>query len=479
MKINKIILIFSIIFLFSCEGLLDIEQNTQISGGTAWSTESSAKANVAGMYVRMRSAFSQGFVYWGDYRNGLWAPGRINGDHEPFTNCYKSSLISSNEMTNWQDLYTTINQTNLVITHLPEVTFAKEDEKNEMLAGAYFVRAYCYYWIARIWGDAPLELQPYESIENNQYLFRSPVVEVFAQVESDITEARKLMPDNVISRSTASSASIELLAADYYLWKYKVRSGSSADLDAAETAITNFFGMSGYELESNFEKVFTDDNSKEIVFKWPYIQFEYEGGYPYDYLFNKSNIPDELEENPIPIYAARQQWVNISEEYADFLYAGQQPDIRAAVSYGKHKDFQYGWVNKFKGSMIESERVLDTDINAYRYADAILFDAEIKLAKNDLKGAQAALNKISKRAYGIEIYGTLTSADDVKRAIVTERKKEFVAEGRLWWDFIRLGVVFEECSWLQGRENAKNILLWPVHNSSLNSNPNITQTDGY
>ncbi|HMR19264.1 MAG TPA: RagB/SusD family nutrient uptake outer membrane protein, partial [Sphingobacterium sp.] len=84
------------------------------------------------------------------------------------------------------------------------------------------------------------------------------------------------------------------------------------------------------------------------------------------------------------------------------------------------------------------------------------------------------------RAYGVDnYYGGLTSEDEVKDAIVAERKKEFVAEGRLWWDFIRLGVIFDECVWLQGRENDRNVLLWPVHNSSINSNPNIKQTEGY
>ncbi|SBV90613.1 RagB/SusD family nutrient uptake outer membrane protein [uncultured Dysgonomonas sp.] len=476
----KRITIISIICLAlaSCD-LLDIDQNTKVTTGTAWSTENSAKANVTGMYYRMRSAFSQGFIYWGEYRNGLWGPGRVIGSHEPFTTCYTSTLNASNDMANWADIYTTINQANLVITHLPDVTFASQSEKNEALAGAYYVRAFCYYWIARIWGDAPLELIPYESIESNQYSSRSSVADVFAQVEADISSARGLMPITATSKTTASYASVEMLTADYYLWKYKLRDGSANDLEVAATAVANVLGASGYDLESNFASVFTSDSNSEVIFKWPYIKDEYEGGYPYDYLYNSTNIPVEYHENPVPIYTSRQQWVNITVEYAEYLYS-VPTDTRAATSYGYLETINKGWVNKFPGHMIESARVLDSDINAYRFADAIFFDAEIKLAQNDISGARNTLNRIAKRAYGVDnYYARLSSADDVKNAIVAERKKEFVGEGRLWWDFIRLGVIFDECSWLQGRENAKNILLWPVHNSSLNSNPNIKQTDGY
>ena len=45
------------------------------------------------------------------------------------------------------------------------------------------------------------------------------------------------------------------------------------------------------------------------------------------------------------------------------------------------------------------------------------------------------------------------AANDLNEAIVTERMKEFAAEGKLWWDFIRLGVVFKKAPYLIGREN--------------------------
>ncbi len=107
-------------------------------------------------------------------------------------------------------------------------------------------------------------------------------------------------------------------------------------------------------------------------------------------------------------------------------------------------------------------------------------DAEIKAASNKIPEAITSLNKVAARAYGItDYYSSTLSAEQVNDAILNERLKEFAAEGKLWWDYIRMGVAFQKNPYLKGRENEKNVLLWPVSATSINKNPNITQTEGY
>ena len=93
--------------------------------------------------------------------------------------------------------------------------------------------------------------------------------------------------------------------------------------------------------------------------------------------------------------------------------------------------------------------------------DAILISMQkSNSAKNDLPGAIASLNKIAERAYSKKnFYPSSMAANDLNEAIVTERMKEFAAEGKLWWDFIRLGVVFKKAPYLIGRENELNIFI--------------------
>ena len=90
------------------------------------------------------------------------------------------------------------------------------------------------------------------------------------------------------------------------------------------------------------------------------------------------------------------------------------------------------------------------------------------------------LNQIAQRAYGKENYypSTLTK-EEINEAIFNERLKEFAAEGKSWWDYIRMGYVFTKIPSLLGRQNETNILLWPISSDCFENNPNIRQTIGY
>src|SRR5690606_5995459 len=113
----------------------------------------------------------------------------------------------------------TINDCNLILKYVPDISFVNEADKNQVLANALFVRAFCYYWIGRVWGDAPVLLNGFESGQQDDlYPSRDPADKVFAQVRIDLEAANSLMPEGVTDRDMASKAAINLLQADYYLW---------------------------------------------------------------------------------------------------------------------------------------------------------------------------------------------------------------------------------------------------------------------
>ena len=407
--------------LSACNGDLDIINNSAVSSNSMWKEEGDATAAMYGLYNKFRSSFSEGYMYWGEYRTGLWGDGLTGQTSRD--QVYQNQIPTNHTFADWTNLYTTINDANLILKHAQNIQFKTEESKNEVLANAYFVRAFCYYWIGRIWGDAPLLLDGFES-DNQEGLFptRNPADAIFKQVGEDADKALTLIPQN-INKNIASKASISMLKADYDLWMYKVRKGGDSYLRDAADKINYILSNSSYALESNYADVFNDNSGKEIIFEWSYIQDEFTSGSTNDYL-----VPSQY----------------VSNEY------------------------------------INNTRVFDADVIVYRYADAILMDAEIKLAENNITGAIEALNKIAKRAYGQDnYYATTISAAEVKDAIITERKKEFCAEGKLWWDFIRLDVAFSENSYLRGRENEKNVLLWPISQNSINKNPTLKQTIGY
>ena len=478
---TRIILVSTLFMLLSaCNGDLDIINNSAVSSNSMWQEEGDATAAMYGLYNKFRSSFSEGYMYWGEYRTGLWGDGLTGQTSRD--QVYQNQIPTNHTFADWTNLYTTINDANLILKHAQNIQFKTEESKNEVLANAYFVRAFCYYWIGRIWGDAPLLLDGFES-DNQEGLFptRNSADDIFKQVGKDINKALTLIPQN-INKNIASKASISMLKADYDLWMYKVRKSGDSYLKDAADKVNYVLSNSSYALESNYADVFNDNSGKEIIFEWSYIQDEFTSGSTNDYLVPSQYVSNEYINNPIQT-GSHQQWCFYTQEYKTFLTSiptDQRIKESFETFYDSSKNQTFQWINKFKGHWVNNTRVFDSDVIVYRYADAILMDAEIKLAENNITGAIEALNKIAKRAYGQDnYYATTISAAEVKDAIITERKKEFCAEGKLWWDFIRLGVAFSENSYLKGRENEKNVLLWPISQNSINKNPTLKQTIGY
>lgn len=478
---TKIILVSTLFMLLSaCNGDLDIINNSAVSSNSMWQEEGDATAAMYGLYNKFRSSFSEGYMYWGEYRTGLWGDGLTGQTSRD--QVYQNQIPTNHTFADWTNLYTTINNANLILKHAQNIHFKREESKNEVLANAYFVRAFCYYWIGRIWGDAPLLLDGFES-DNQEGLFptRNPADAIFKQVGEDADKALTLIPQN-INKNIASKASISMLKADYDLWMYKVRKGGDSYLRDAADKINYVLSNSSYALESNYADVFNDNSGKEIIFEWSYIQDEFTSGSTNDYLVPSQYVSNKYINNPVQT-GSHQQWCFYTQQYKTFLTSiptDQRIKESFETFYDSSKNQTFQWINKFKGHWVNNTRVFDSDVIVYRYADAILMDAEIKLAENNITGAIEALNKIAKRAYGQDnYYATTISAAEVKDAIITERKKEFCAEGKLWWDFIRLGVAFSENSYLKGRENEKNVLLWPISQNSINKNPTLKQTIGY
>lgn len=482
MKSKTIILIFIVgILTSSCHGDLDVIQKSGVSSNSMWQEEGDATSAMYGLYNKFRSTFSTSYMYWGEFRTGLWGEGMTSQTSRD--QVYQNQIGPDHGEANWGDLYTTINDANLILKYTPKISFSDENKKNKVLANAYFVRAFCYYWIGRIWGDAPVLLEGFES-DKQEGLFptRAKADLVFQQVNEDIETALSLIPNTVTDRNLASPGAINMLKADYNMWMYKVRNAGNAALENANTAVSAVLNNSNYSLDANYANIFENELGSEIVFAWSYIQDEFTGGNQADWLVPSQYVSDEYIQNPVQV-GSHQQWCFYTDDYKALL-SEVSSDQRTVVSFetffDDKKNAAFQWVNKFRGHWVNGTRIFDSDIVVYRYADALLFDSEIKLAKQDLSGALTSLNKIAERAYGVkDYYKAGLSADAIKKAILNERLKEFAAEGKLWWDYIRFGVAFEKNSYLKGRENELNVLLWPVSSTSINKNPNITQTPGY
>src|SRR5690606_32508198 len=253
----------------ACHKDLEFEQNSQLSASNMWKEQADAESAMLGAHSRMRAAFSRGLVYWGEYRTGLWGAGTHGGlSQTERDRTYQNTMDNTHGYADWESLYTAINQANLVLRHTPNIPFNNEDRKNEVIANALFVRANCYYWIARIWGDAPLVLEGYESADQDLRPARSSAADIMKQVGMDIEQALTLMPASVTAKKTASLGAIHMLKADYSLWMYRVNEGGESYLTEAAEAVNAVLSNGRYALQQDYAQIFasSSEGGPEVIY---------------------------------------------------------------------------------------------------------------------------------------------------------------------------------------------------------------------
>lgn len=481
-----------LLFFSGCEDLLDRKPDSTISTSSFWETEDDVRTAVNGMYTQFRSTFDVKTVIWGEFRTGFYGPGASGGNG--WDDLWDNNLNSSTTRTNWSDLYLLINDVNLIISKSADISFRNENEKNHLLGQAYFVRAFAYFQVVKLWGDAPLTTQGFESTIQQLELPRSPKSEIFDQIKRDIDSAKNLLQERESVNFIGIQAA-NMLQADVYLWTAKLENGGDEDLQSALAAVDEVL-EGNFTLESDFESVFRDESSPEIIFSTFYSQLEAGSGessgssgrtqtgtHPSHITLPSLNIvPPDLHD-AIPV-APNPQWLDLSAYFTNNVLKPSGLDSRTDVTWQSATAASGAvttWINKYIGEEISGTRISTSDFIIYRFAEAVLFKAEIENALGNTDVALTYLNKIAARAYGVPDYYTGLSKAEIDNAILNERILEFVLEGKSWYDIRRFRQAFERIPSLAGREgdNNGNILLFPVAQDVINRNPKIVQTDGY
>jgi hypothetical protein len=111
----------------------------------------------------------------------------------------------------WREPYVSIGRCNVVIARVPDMAsngIISEQRANELLAQAYFFRAWSYYFLVKEFGckdgeaqgggngGVPLVLEPVESADPSVINKpRAPIADVYAQIEADLKMAIASLPN--------------------------------------------------------------------------------------------------------------------------------------------------------------------------------------------------------------------------------------------------------------------------------------------
>ena len=92
----------------------------------------------------------------------------------------------------FQGPYTMIARANTVIERVPAIQMDKA-QQNRIIGEAYFLRAFCYFTVVKLFGPVPLRTGSVTSITDTN-IPRSPVADVYKQIIADLQQAETLMP---------------------------------------------------------------------------------------------------------------------------------------------------------------------------------------------------------------------------------------------------------------------------------------------
>lgn len=458
----------------SCEDMLDVTVKSEISGSNFWKSQNDFEPYLYGIYAQIRTHTNKAFDFAED-RSEMWKAG-----YNHRFSSYWNHDITSGKTAEWTDFYGTIGHCNLLLYQIEHFNFTDESLQSRLLAETYALRAYMYFYMAKIWGDLPLMLEPVFSEKDPLYP-RSPVADVFQQINNDLATSLSYFETNgYVDKYRISQPAVYAILADVKMWEAAVLGGGEPAYREAIQAISEV-EKSGAELLATYGDVFDNAKNDEIIWSLYLDRAEYTSGkYNEAFLrFDTSGGADNVAD--LPIALGGQQGYCLSPQ-ALALFEKYPEDKRISRTYipelieGVARNY---WPNKFRGTQYSDTRVADSDMILYRLSDLYLLKAEAYAAIKNPKEATDYLNKVRNRA-GLPAFAT-TDGPTLQKEILDERGRELFHEIKRWWDLVRAHQteVIDVYQYIPNLRGKTTPLYWAVHLNNLVKNDKLVQTEGY
>lgn len=275
-------LIISVFFCFSCSDFLDTEALTQKNSSNFPETSEDVYSSLMSAYAaigEIKDPYWQTFFLLSEIMSDDRFGGGSTVDRMILAvNEYKRSQDNMYSGI-WSKYYRGIYRTHFVLENIDKVAWDSEEYKNKISGQAYFLRAYMYFDLCRLFGTVPLVL----STDVKSVPKASPD-ELYKCILSDLKKAIDLLPnisypnisDNEKSLATKWAAQA-LLARAYLFYSgyYKVESielddGTIIDKNFVIKNVDDCIANSGHSLVKDFRSL------------WPYSYSNKEYGYARD-----------------------------------------------------------------------------------------------------------------------------------------------------------------------------------------------------
>lgn len=453
-KILKYVLAsVSVLAFAGCSEFLTEETNGQVFDNVL-SSQEGLEAALTGSYNGLNSPWSYGIC------NGTFQQLVAGGDDiycptsdANGTQLDRCGVTDSNGSfgSTWNGLYKVVLGANTVINNYEDCSGSKETIR--VIAGeAYFLRAYAYFMLVRLWGEIPMILSSsYDEAESSMGV--SSEAAVYELIETDITHAVEMLDDtrrnSEIGRPNKLVA--RALRAEIYLteagWPLK-KAGYYEKAATEAKAVLDASKSQGVDLAANCSDLFinkeeencitTEDlfvipasTTDNVVFYGAWCEPSEIGGW--DIIFAEVGFMEKFPDGPRKDATFYTEYTKTNEDGSTEVVGWQNwkqkhPGILKLMKYP-----QGG-----KNCVASSNSVLPVHLlrlsqTALTYAEA---EARSQAPSED---AYYWLNRIRTRA-GLPEYQSLTQQEFIDAA-VNERAWELAGEGVRWFDLLRLELV--------------------------------------
>lgn len=462
-----------------CKKFLDEQPISQISQETFWRTPEDLAFGVAAMYDGLQGALNGTFIEWGDARSDNFTN---SGTGDVQINISINNLNSLIASSSWANIYTCIARCNLVLENVGNIPGISAIQRDDIISQALTVRAYMYYYLVRVWGDAPVRNVTYKSLNENSFIPRSPKDSILQSIIiPDLERATTLSDRTVTNAYRVNIGAIFALLTDVYMWvkNYDLAIARSASF----TALSYRYDVSANTSNAMREIFVNPINNREAVWfvDW---SWERDGQHQMSRVGSSGNTSQ----------------FSIDSALLD-RFQQNRTDIRRFLNYDTLRAFQGLEVDRvWKYYAIDPVTNLpavpipaqnQAKLPLIRTSDVLLLRAEALNRTNRKTEAFTILNRI-RTLRGLPTYNAANFNDvvEIEKLILDERQLELYAEGKRWFDLMRTGRVLEVMNPVlirrQRRFNIPQIgfgderrIYWPVSRLILIRNPALTQNPPY
>ncbi len=360
----------------------------------------------------------------------------------------------------WQSCYEGINRINYMHQYKDKnpagqtITFAGKDA---LYGEIYFVRAYYYFTLVKMFGGVPLSVDRRLSFSDLGTIKRASQADVYKQIETDLTNAIAALPVVQAEKGRATKYAAQALLGKVYLYQNKY--------GPAATMLDNVITSNAFSLVSDFNSIFlpSGEDGPESVFEIQYSNASatYDWGHVTrgqgNYSVQQCGIRGLNGSGAMPYspgWSTNLPTQNLAATYAagDKRKAVTVLDIEAYKTANPSFNITYQ-VAPYQNTGLYNQKYLprkgetsgqielnySNNFRTIRYADVLLMAAEAyNKSSNDVK-AQTYLNLVRRRAFSDLLHDITATGTALYDAILAERRMELAMEGERFFDLVRTG----------------------------------------